>query len=93
MLPSGVSVRAWSPMSRASRHSSWISSPGRTVTDGGRSRFQRLCMTRLKPSSTRSPRGPTTVSGVPEPTTSTDPSPSACASAVNASVASALTPA
>ena len=30
MLPSAVSVRAWSPMSSASRHSSWISSPGRT---------------------------------------------------------------
>ena len=85
MLPSGVSVRAWSPMSSASRHSSWISSPGRTVTAGSRSRFQRLCMTRLKPSSTRSPRGATTASGVPEPVTSTEPSPSASASGLNAS--------
>jgi len=93
MLPSAVSVRAWSPMSSASRHSSWISSPGRTVTAGSRSRFQRLCMTRLKPSSTRSPRGATTASGVPEPVTSADPSPSASASAVKASAASTPTPA
>ena len=49
-------------------------------------------MTRLKPSSTRWPRGATTASGV-RATTSTDPSPSARASPVNAAPASALTPA
>ena len=73
--PSEVRVCAWSPMSRASRQSSWISSPGRTLTAGSRSRFHRLCMTCPNPSRTRSPRGAATRSGVPEPAMSTVPRP------------------